>query len=209
MATSWESLCNQALRRIGSKKRIGTAYEGSPEANACLELFSQVRDQLIRSADWDFARRANVQLTLIKGPPPPYGFGPWQPWTPAYPPSPWRYEYAYPADCIQFGAILPPPMIYPVLDPRPALWRVDDDAFDAEGNATTPYKVILARTPNALGVYRTRVTNMTLWSPQFAEAFIDALAEALAVPLGADPKLKQAEQQTAVAVGTAAEMRRG
>ena len=209
MATSWEDLANQALRRLGVRKRIGSAYEGSEVAKACLELFGQTRDELIRSGDWDFARRANVALTLFKGPPPAGGFGPWQQWTPAFPPPPWNYEYLYPADCLQFAAVIPPPVLYPPRAPRPALWRVDDDAFDANGNAATPQKVILAQMPNALAVYRARVTNMALWDAGFTQAFVDALAEGLATALAGNLQLRQAEQQTAVAEGAAAEMRRG
>ena len=70
MATTWEQLCNQALRKAKIPKRIGSAYEGSEIAKACLELFGQTRDFLIGSGDWEFARRANITLTLLKGPPP-------------------------------------------------------------------------------------------------------------------------------------------
>jgi hypothetical protein len=209
MATTWEGLCNQSLRKIGVRKRIGSAYEGSEVAKACHELFGQTRDELIRSADWDFARRANVALTLLKGPPPIGGYGPWQPWTPVYPPPGWGFEYAYPSDCLQFAAIVPPPTLYPILVPRAANWRVDDDSFSVTGDAVPPYKGILANMPSALCVYRARVTNPALWTADFVETFVDALAEALVPHLAGNLQLKQAEQQTAVAVGAAAERRRG
>ena len=203
MATSWEELVNLALRKIKATKRVGSAYEGSAASEAALQLFSQVRDNLIQSADWDFTRRANVPLTIYKGPPPAYGFGPWQPWTPAYPPPPWIFEYAYPSDCVQFSALVPMPTIYPILDPQPANWRVDEDAFDASGQPISPVKVIMARLPMALGVYQARITNMALWDSKFTEAFVDALAAALE----ANPQLKQVEMQRADMSARAAELR--
>lgn len=210
MATTWEGLCNEALRTLGVPKRIGSAYEGSEVAKACLEVFSQTRDQLIRSGDWDFARRTNVALSQIKGPPPVYGFGPWQPWTPAFPPPGWNYEYAYPSDCLKFAAIVPLPTTYPILLPRAANWRVDDDGFDATGTPLAqPVKVVLSDMPGALAVYYARVANPALWDAGFTQTFIDALSDALAVPLAKSVQLKQAEQQTAAAVGAAADMRRG
>lgn len=209
MATSVEQLCNQALVRIGYTRRIGNIYEGTLAARAALDVFGQTRDYLIREADWDFARRANVALTLLKGPPPIGGYGPWQPWTPAYPPPGWGFEYAYPSDCLQFAAIVPPPTLYPILVPRAANWRVDDDSFSATGAAVPPYKVILANMPSALCVYRARITNPALWTADFVETFVDALAEALVPHLAGNLQLKQAEQQTAVAVGAAAKRRRG
>jgi hypothetical protein len=209
VAPSVEQLCNQALVRIGYTRRIGNIYEGTLAARAALDVFGQTRDYLIREADWDFARRANVALTLLKGPPPIGGYGPWQPWTPAYPPPGWGFEYAYPSDCLQFAAIVPPPTLYPILVPRAANWRVDDDSFSATGAAVQPYKVILANMPSALCVYRARVTNPALWTADFVETFVDALAEALVPHLAGNLQLKQAEQQTAVAVGAAAERRRG
>jgi hypothetical protein len=205
MATTWEQLCNQALRKAKIPKRIGSAYEGSEVAKACLELFGQTRDFLIGSGDWEFARRANIILTLLKGPPPMGGYGPWAPWTPAFPPPPWRYEYAYPADCISFAAIVPSPMLYPILNPQAALWRIDDDAFDAHANPVASYKAIMANQPNALGVYWGRVTNPSLWDAGFTEAFVDALADNLV----ADPRVRQADERRTAVVTAAAQVRQG
>lgn len=211
MAT-WEGLCNQALRRIGTQKRIGWAHEGSEVAKACLENFSQVRDNLIRSGDWDFARRTNVTLTLYKGPPPQGGYGPWAPWTPAYPPPGWNYEYLYPSDCIRFAAVVPPPTTYPILLPRPANWVIFDDWFSATGaQLVQPVKVISANMPNAMCSYYARITNPSLWDSGFTESFIDALAEALSVPLGLNQnlQLKQAEEQKEAVQTPMTEQRRG
>lgn len=205
MASSVEQLCNQALAKIGYPRRIGNIYEGSLAARAALDLFGQTRDFLIGSGDWEFSRRANIPLTLIKGPPPLGGYGPWAPWTPAYPPPPWRYEYAYPSDCINFAAIVPPPTLYPILDPRPALWRIDDDAFDASGAPVASYKAIMAQMPSAMGVYWGRVTNPSLWDSGFTEAFVDALADNLV----SDPRMKQAGEQMTAAVTAEAQIRQG
>ena len=65
MATSVESLVNQALRRASYKIEIGSIYEGTTAARAALTLYGQTRDDLIRMKDWDFARQ-DATLVLLK-----------------------------------------------------------------------------------------------------------------------------------------------
>ena len=81
---------------------IGTIWEGSPASRVALEVYGQTRDALLNNEDWPFARRA-VGLALLKTA--PVGGYAGLPWTNAYPPPQWIYEYAYPDACIyQFTA---------------------------------------------------------------------------------------------------------
>src|SRR6185312_7846569 len=102
-ADSPEDICNQSLLLAGRTKRIGDMYEGG-DAAVALELYAQLRDELLRDRDWDFSRRT-ASLTLLKGPPPAGGYNPLQPWTTAYPAPGYLYEYAYPNDCLSLQAI--------------------------------------------------------------------------------------------------------
>lgn len=198
-----EDVVNAALRALGWPRPIGDIYEGSPAARAALERYSQARDELLRGTFPSFARRAGIALTLLKSAP-GGGYSPAAPWTTANPPWPWLYEYAYPADCIEIRALLPLPQALPVLDPRPARWRIDDDE-----SASPAQKVILADVPNAQAVYCARVTNPARWDAGFTGEFIAAMAAHLARALGADPKAKAEEAQEAAAIGEMAMAHRG
>lgn len=215
MASSVENIVNQALLDIGYRgPRIADIREGSEAAGAALEVYGETRDEIFLAQDWPFARAAGVALALLKGPPPPGGYNPIQPWSTIYPPGNWLYEYAYPADCIELYAVTKPPGAMPDLDPRPQLWRIDNDAVPTlsgpyqiynpqtgqfQGVVPTaagpPQKVILANVPGALAVYRRSVTNPALWEPSFIAMLVDALGKKLALSLGGGPQVEQARTQ--------------
>lgn len=198
--TSPEDAINQALRQIGYPKAIGSIYEGSPGARAGLEIYSQTRDELQRAFDWPFTSSggAPFALPLLKGPPPPGGYTPANPWTSAFPAPGWLYEYLYPADCLELRAIIPPPAAMFVLDPKPATWRiVVDEALNPN------QKVILSNVKGAMAVYCRRIADPTLWEPGFTQALIAALAKQLATSplLTASPDfVKMMPQELATAI---------
>lgn len=171
-----EDVVNAALIEAGQTRRIADIYEGGLAAVA-LQIYGQTRDELLRSRDWPFNRRT-AALALLKGPPPPGGYNPNQPWTSAFPPRGWLYEYAFPADCLKLGGLFPAPGLMFELDPHPALFRIDND------NAFVPaQKVVLANLPSALAVYRAQVTDPATWEAGFAETLVKALAAKLAKAL--------------------------
>jgi hypothetical protein len=203
MASDIIDLWNQSLRDIGYRRRVAEPYEGTEASKACLEVYGQVRDELLRAEDWDFARRS-LPLALLKGPPPAGGYYPGNVWGPTYPPPGWLYEYGYPADCIELGAILPPPGRFPIYDPKPAVWRVDND------NTYSPaVKVILTNVAGAVAIYRAQVIDPSTWNAGFAATLVSRLAAKLAVALAGSPDLMKAAQQESAADGAVANMRRG
>jgi hypothetical protein len=204
MATSVEDLCNQALRLIGYKMRIGSIYEGSEPAKACLELYGQTRDELLRELYPDFARVNDVALSLLKGPPPPGGYNPAQPWSTTYPPFPWLYEYAYPADCLQFRGIIRPPGMLPMRDPRPVLWSESSD-----NTLATPARVILTNVAGAIGVYCGQITNPAAWNPLFTATFVESLSKKLSVPLVQNLDLAKLTAQESAAEAVVSDQHRG
>lgn len=186
MANSVEDLVNQALVEIGYPERIASIEEGSKASIAALEVYGQTRDELLDIGEWPLARRANIPLVLLKGPPPAGGYNPTQPWSVQYPPPGWLYEYAYPDDMLNLGAILPPPSLMFEMDPKPATWRVDNDnsLIDRNGAATVQTKVILSNVKGALAVYIGQVTDPALWEPGFTSLVVRRLGEKLARALG-------------------------
>lgn len=203
MAADVEALVNQALIELGVSRRIASIEEGSDLAIAALEIYGQTRDALLRNKDWPFARRTTA-LVLLKGPPPPGGYNPEQPWTSAYPPSGWLYEYAYPSDCIKLGAVLPPPGMMFDLDPVASQPRIDNDA-----TLNPPARVILSNLKGAIAVYTGRVTDPLTWDAGFTQAMVAGLKTGLTLAAQQGLSLEKEEAGEAVATERVADERRG
>ena len=169
MAITWELLCNEALRKIGVKKRIGSAYEGSEVAKACLELFSQTRDELLQREEWPFAMR-EVELSIVG----------------VSAPSPWTFEYGYPSDCLRIRYLQPDLTHADPFDPQPTLFLPWNDQ-----RPNPPIRAILSDTAAAMLIYVGRITDPNTWDAAFTHAFISSLAEHLVVPLAAAGLLPQ------------------
>lgn len=203
MANSVEDIVNQALRAAGLPLRVQSIYEGSDGARAALELYGQCRDELLDLKDWSF-NRETAPLTLLKGPPPAGGYNFAQPWSNLYPAPGFLYEYSYPPNAVDLRAIIPQPGPMPDLDPRPAVWRVDNDQTPniVDGVAVGPEaKVIYCNVTNALAVSRSRVTNPAIFDPGFTAALVALLGKRFAVAFGASVEV--AKEDTAEAIGTA------
>jgi hypothetical protein len=169
-----EDVVNEALVRIGHTRRVNNMQEGSPESNAALEIYAQTRDDLLRTGNWYFAQGV-VEGTVLKYGLPQGYFN--TPWTPAYPPMPWLYEYTYPDDCLKVRALRPLAggQFLVNMRPLPTLFSEFND------NTYTPVrKTILTNVENAIITYTRRVTLPTVWEASFAEAFIAAMARRLA-----------------------------
>lgn len=162
-------------------RRVADIFEGSEEAIIALELYGQARDELLDLKDWSFSRRV-TPLALLKGPPPDGGYNLLSPWSNIYPYPGFLYEYAYPSDCLDLRAIIPPPGMMPDLDPLPALWRVDDDVTPIV-TGTPPVamgpeaKVIYCNVTSAIAIYRARVTNPVLFDVGFTASLVALLAK--------------------------------
>lgn len=197
-----EDVLNLSLRRIGYKLRLGSIWEGSEASRACLDLYSQTRDEALRESDWGFAERT-AALTLLKTAPYP-GYIPPRVWAPATdPPPPWVYEYAYPGDCLKVRSIKSTPIIMPVFFPQPRVFDIaNDNAY------TPPQKVILCNVVGALCVYTGRITDPRTWEASFTEGLAASLARRLAAVLTTldVEKIEGADEQAETAM---AEMKQG
>jgi hypothetical protein len=181
-------LCNIALGQINARAdQITSLDPPAPPNNKAAQVMSQLyqlqADAVFRAAHWNCARK-QTQLSLLKAavgtPENPSGSGP-------TPPVPWRYEYAYPVDCLKVRFLIPMPNL-PGVAAAPIMTNVGVNFMphvntsmpfvpasdiDADGNAI---RVILTNAPRAQGVYTARLANVDLWDPSLQNAVIGALA---------------------------------
>lgn len=175
--SSPEDCINNALTRIGYKRRIGSIWEGTEAARRSLDIYSQTRDELLRTMDWGFARR-DLEMTKLKQA--PANYVPPTAWNPlTNPPPPWLYEYAYPSDCLRVRAVKPVPIFVPDFDPQPYVFAIDND-----DSGEIPQKVILCNVaPPAVLTYSGQVTDPQDWEADFVEILCAALGRRLAALL--------------------------
>ncbi len=173
--TTPEDLVNDALVRIGWRgPRVGSLYDGSEPAKVALDLYGQTRDQLLRNGNWSFAQR-DASLAATKTA--PAGGYVTAPWTNAYPPVPWQYQYDYPGDCLKIRSIKKPPLFIPEWEPK----NVNYDVFNDNSDTDAVVKAIIADVgPTILIVYTGQVVDPTNWEASFCETFSAELARRMA-----------------------------
>lgn len=180
-----EDVVNAALAEIGWERRVADLYEGSRAARLALQVYGQVRDQVLASRDWHFARARAELATPLKTRISAYGAA----WLPASePPPPWLYEYAVPADLIRPLAIMEMPTWPGVqYDPRAALWELADDTLIDAQTGANGSRVILANLKPAVLVYTSRILDPTQWDALFTASLILSLGRPLMAALGKAP----------------------
>lgn len=207
--TSPVDLCNMALDQISARTSITGINPATPPNNLAAQVASRTYqtqvDAVFRAAHWDCARLQG-EFTLLKAargtPENPSGALP-------EPPVPWRYEYAYPSDCLKVRFVIPRPdlpagsaplmtnigvVCQPLVNTgMPFVPAIDRDA------AGNQIKVVLTNACRAQGVYTGRIANPDLWDPALQNAIIGALGAWFCPPLsGSDEKRKL---QISVAAG--------
>ena len=184
-------LCNNALARMGYKLRIGSLYDGSAAAKKFLDTYSQTRDELLETYDYDFSERTTV-LTLLKSAP-PGGYFPPTMWNPAInPPFGFNFEYSFPGDAIKIRIVKPQAYFTPNADPQPHSFQLAND-----NNYTPGQRVVLCNVANAVAVYTGQVTDPTTWNVSFCELLSAALSRRLGPVLvgGEAAKMGAADEQ--------------
>lgn len=181
--TSDVEICNLALDAIGSRSTISSLQEPSTEARACARHYGQALRSCLAAAHWNFARK-QAAMTLLKDS------------TKAVPdvvPTPWRFEYAYPSDCIQGRYIMP------ARPPVPFLISLDVDG------SNNNVKVILTNQPSAILVYTVLITDTSLFDDQFVTAFYNYLGYRISIPLSGDKAMAKMAFQLAEQITNAAQ----
>lgn len=185
MKLSIEGICNQSLDFIGYPRHIGNIYEGSKAARMALDSWGEVRDLALSTTQPGWAR-ADAALPLLKSAP-QYAYDAGLPWTNAYPPIPWLFEYDIPDDCIVPLAVKPQPYL-PIYRPRYIPFR-------AQNGATNSYTILTNINP-AILTYIKRVLDPNEWDLDFVELMVQGLAKRFHAGLG-KPMPQPQEKQNA------------
>lgn len=207
--TSPVDVANMALDNIGARFSITSidppGPPNNPNATVVARHYQPKIDALHRAAHWNCTRK-QITMTVLKAaqgtPENPDGSKP-------QPPTPWQYEYAYPADCLKARFLLPNPPTSgtaptPVLaaglvqtpvwfPPIGAKFVVAIDT-DANGNQI---KVILTDLEYASLVYTARIVNPDLWDPHFLLAATATLGAWLVNPVARNAEVLKEQVQIA------------
>ena len=178
--TSIADICNAAISHVGTRSKISSIDEGSPEANACLTHFAMTRDATLRAYDWNFARMT-AQLAQLQNPP-----------------SRWAYEYALPVDCVRIRRLNDVPLV--VLPETFYETAADKDDTGA------PIGVILTNASPLSAIYTARVEDPGRWDQGFIDAVVYGLANRVCFELtGKEERVKALAQmwQGAIREGAA------
>jgi len=201
-------ICNQALQAIGTRTSMTSLDEDSPEARQCQLVYSSCRDQLLRAAHWDFAKKTDIAGLLKSAPDTPEFQGEVSQggWSHKYPPPGWLYEYAMPADCLFIRHVVPNTFtqgfsvplfsggISANSSPITGSVKFEKATDEINGVDTT---VILTNQPQALLIYTKRVTVVNLFDPLFFDALVSAVAANIAIPLTGDKTLASMKSKEA------------
>lgn len=182
MALSKTAICNMALRHIGVSLTIANidlATERSNQARACRDFYDTALDELFRDFDWPFARRVSpaAGLALIA----------------SAPSTEWLYSYRLPADLIIIRRVISGLAVrYDTVASRVPYAVYGDDT------GLLLYSDVKSAAGNALVVvYTARVTDVTKFPPDFAQAFALLLAGYIAPSLTQGDELKLGERALA------------
>lgn len=157
MATTDVDICNRALSRLGTRATISALDENSAEARTASIWYAATRDVLLRSHDWNFARRRVIlaeQGTVPTG---------------------WTFRYALPTDCVRLLRLAS------VTLPMGPLSFIGSPRFEVAGDSTSRF--LLCDEPAAEAVYTARVDDPNLYDAGFASVLVDQLAAHIAYPI--------------------------
>lgn len=211
------SVCNRSLLAVASRTQIASITENSVEARACNTLFQPCFEALARTAHWN-CLRFQATLSLLQAATGtqenPQGT------SLPLPPTPWRYAYALPPDCLQARFIVPAfpssgssqlgGAFVPAISCLPGRRR--DIPFqvaygiDANNN---PLQIILTNQPQAQLVYTVNQSNPQIWDSLFQEAFVQSLGAWLVPPLSLNMPLMGAAMKRAEEMIEQAKLRDG
>lgn len=215
-----QDISNQALDAAGVDFTLGDMTEGSRPAQVVLRAYGQCMRQLLRAANWDFARKTSDLVLIADSTAQTANVG-------TMVPVPWIYSYAYPINCmkvrfvpwnygqnpgvpsnnIQIPQTVPlttgmgqAPLTGQRLIPARFVIATDPNypappgqlVFDTPGESPIGRTVILTNVKQAKAVYTALMQYPSVWDPLFREAFVALLAQQIALPLAKDKKFGMA-----------------
>lgn len=228
-----EDIANQSLDAAAIDFTIGNMSEGTRPAQVLLRAYGQCLRQLLRAANWDFARKT-IPMTLLAdatGNTPAVGTNVILPWI---------FEYEYPIDCmkarfvpwnrakqepgIPSGNITPPDPAAPLMTGLsapyvgqrmvPARFLVATDSNYPppptdnpdqlpQGVSPASRTVICTNVPMAHLVYTALMLYPNTWDGLFRAALVAYLASEIALPLSKDKKFGRQIRADNIAIAKA------
>lgn len=190
--TSPADIVNRALSEMGAQTLVEDLTTENSVAAATARLwYTPLRQRLLRTAPWAFARKTVTLSTLGLLTDTPPGA-----------PYPFYSKYLYPPDCEKMRYILPPPVL-PAQGDAPdvssgTLWfpwcppsRAYRYVVAYDDSVVPARRVILSNVPSALAVYTADVDNCDLFDSLFTDALEAALASKFIVPLSGNVGMKR------------------
>lgn len=155
-------IMNLALYYLGTSEQIQTLDENSKAANTLSFLFPFcVETTLAESVLWPFATKRLALADL------------------GTPPADWGYRYRHPVDCLRARNI-----VRADGQDRPVIPY--EIAWDESGG-----RVLLTHEPQAVLRYTARITNPSVFDPEFTESLAWQLAVKAALSLSDSPAVRQ------------------
>lgn len=203
-ALSEVDIANMALSNLGIAIGIQSFNDKTAEAKACAFWYPKVRDQLLRSAPWNFAYGYQI-LASDGSQVPGTNF--------AYPG--WGFAYQYPNDCLQAVAVTTQYGMrfgryywgchwgYPYGQTWPGTPKIP--FIIAQSTANAAQKIILTDLGSPAFLWYIReVTDTSMYDPLFSDGFAGLLGAKIGGTLKAAPdKIGQANQMAKAACGSA------
>jgi hypothetical protein len=167
--TTVTDICNAAISHCGTRSKISSLTEGSPEANACASHFNMARDATLAEADWNFARRtvslAQITCSVQR----------------------WGYEYVLPSDYIRLRRLNDTPLV-----------MLPETFYEmaADVDSTGSYiNVLFCNLSTVSAIYTAQVTDPNRWTAGFIDALTYSLAARVCFELtGKEDRVKALTQ---------------
>lgn len=158
--TSEVDICNLALTESFCSE-IQSLTAQSREAEVCNRFYAQCRDLMLSSYNWKFNQvRRSLALSSET------------------PPGSWTYAYEVPVNCLQ------PVKIY-----QSDRNSTEQIPFTIESKLSIDEKVLYTDEPEAILIYRKKITVTNMFSPSFIEALSHLLGAKIAMGLKQDMNL--------------------
>jgi hypothetical protein len=164
--TSVVDIYNMALNNIGHSQQVAATDEQSKAARVCSQWYEHCRDEMLKATEWPFATawKALSQLTNV-------------------PTDDWALAYDYPSDALKARFI--------VLGHR-RVHPYDRVPFEIASQESSGRKMILCDYEAITLCYTRRVTDPEKFPPLFTGALAAYLAYRIAMPMTANPEMRNA-----------------
>jgi len=158
--TSEVDICNLALTESFCSE-IQSLTAQSREAEVCNRFYAQCRDLLLSGYNWKFNQvRRSLSVSSET------------------PPDDWAYAYEVPTNCLYAVKIFQS-------NRNPA----KEIPFTIESKLNVDEKILYTDEPDAILIYRKKITVTNMFSPMFIEAFANLLGAKVAMGLKQDINL--------------------